>query len=216
MQQVTQMALKPAFGNAPRFPAKYEVRFTYRDGRFNLHLFAAKYSALKFIEEVIGDRDYHWLDTDRLRVDDVRIESRHLEAIMSHTYTAEEKAWSLPVPYSYYARYIRTREPVGATPDHDARDTKQAPQAASVRSSGRKKRDTVRNASGSTKQPRLRNTDGTTFGIPELAEQFKVDASKIRAALRKSGIEKPAAGWMWPDAALHHDQVNAAIKKFLK
>lgn len=214
-------SLPEPFGSAPRFPGKYEIKFKYRDGKFNCHVFAALYSAKHFLLKAIADRPYKWLDERRIRCEDVRIECAHLEAIVEHEFSPEEAAWVLPIPYAYYAHAIATDEPWGLGTGERigaVQNTKQEPQAQTSSASRRKKRKSVDvTPKSSSDTPKIRKTisyDGTTFGIHELATTTNADASRVRAALRKSGIEKPQAGWVWP--LDQKDTVISTLKKFLK
>ena len=216
-----QEQLAEPFGSAPRFPAKYEVRFNYQGTKQNIHVFAAEYSAWHFIRAVINKRPYRWLDAHRIAVgEDTIIKSKHLELLLDYSPSVAERDWVIPIPYAYYAYAIATGESWSShsaekfSTHNAAAHVEHAPQKRSSRSERTRKRSTSSDTSKPARQ-RSQSTGQTgMFGIPELVAHFNKDAGRIRAGLRKSTIDKPDAGWVWPIAM--QDEVRTALKKSLK
>lgn len=214
--------MKPAFGIAPQEPGKYEVQFKSRAGKFALHTFAAEYSALKFVLAVINERPYKWVDSDRIRVDDIAIISSHLEKIMDYEMTEDEEAWVMPMPYSFYSGSIATGAS-WAGEQHSNSRSRGSTRKSLTRQTGapeRSKRSVNldNDASHASHAHKERASDpkaqlGVEFGIDELAQRLRRDCKQIRSDLRKI-MTKPVDGWRWPRDQFDHiiDQIQKNFK----
>ena len=195
--------MKPAFPSAPRHPGKYEIRITRTDGALAHHVFAAVYAARKFIDIVIGDREWGWTNRNTITCDDVTIRSKHLERYMTYEMEGDEVDWLLPMPYSYYARCIGHRETYKGASEAVNSTTHNPTSKSKRRKSRQTSPDTPENpASTSSKAKRdtkhTRKTgNGKTFDIHELQLRTNLKGSKIRAILR-ANMTKPTGGWEWP------------------
>jgi len=211
--------MKPPFGTAPQWSAKYEVKFKNRSGKFALHTFAAEYSAQKFVLAVIASRPFKWVDSDRIRVGDIAIISSNLEEIMDHILTDDEEAWVLPMPYSFYSGSIATGASwAGDEPSNS--QSRGSTRKRSTRQTGAPERskhdeDDDSSASHATHEHKKRASppkaqSDVEFGIDEIATHLQIAPKRVRGELRKI-MTKPAEGWRWS-----RDQFDGVLKQIQK
>ena len=197
--------LEEAFPASPSRPPRYGFYCHNANGAFTYQNFAALYAAKRFIETLTEGTPYKWLNCETILSENgVRISTTtgpnskpgdqayfEMEEVLEHEYTQQEADWQVPEPYASRWPSFPNQ---GAPREHD---------------------DTPRR----TREPKperparpQRSPDNIT--IAAIAEQMDIDPSKARGALRKSGTEKPAAGWEWPPEAV--DNIKATIKEHLK
>lgn len=179
------------FPSSPYRPTKYSVRFDVL-GKLAIHGFCQFDPARVFIERVLGDAQFRWQNDNAIYVEEMgmTISCSHLEDIMEST-----GSFRLPAPYPRMADQIAGRySGPSALEDSDEEVTP------------RKTRVRRQRAPEDAKQPRSKR-DGLT-PIATIAAELSLDPSKVRAKLRKLGIEKPAAGWNWAP-----DEVPALLEK---
>jgi hypothetical protein len=182
--------LEPAFGSSPGRPGQY-VLYLSRchaddpDGnQMAAHIFAAPYSARRFIEVLLEDDGFVWEGATILRSESgIVIKCDLLAKIIGHEYTLAEMAWRLPEPHRGYAKFFRYgRQPTSLTEAQEGRPERKA---------------SVPRASRSGMVP-----------IADIAMKLGLKARDARAAFRKAKIPKPAAGW-----AFKPDEVDGVLEK---
>lgn len=185
--------LPPAFPSGPKRPGKHELQFVRGTKILNLHLFAATYSAKKFLDAVLGKHKYTWLDHTTVEVDDLdlTIKCPELETVFEHEYSAMEKEWHLPEPYSDYALKLAGEK--------KASKTKLDKVVEALPKVFPKKKGA----------PPQREVPKGMITLAAICTELGIDPRVGRSYLRKEHT-KPDEGWMW-DA-----KGTEAIKKDLK
>lgn len=182
--------LEDPFPSSPMRPPKYGVYVSYR-GEFMCYVnFAAKYAAKKFVDLCLSGNDHKWVDGTRSgggeAIEDstgLLLEGLGLEEVLDHRLNSLEEAWQLPEPYIKQAQYIRIkRVPMGVKLEERVEGgAKELPQE--------KPRE--------PKKARIDKSGLITIG--SIAEELGIDAGEARKILRNKKVEKPEAGWAWPE-----------------
>lgn len=55
--------------------------------------------------------------------------------------------------------------------------------------------------------------NGTSIGIPELAEKYGLSEKYIRARIRKLGLKKAGPKWAWPPGHAELVQIDSLFRK---
>jgi hypothetical protein len=227
---VEKTTLENPFPSAPKNPAKHELRITYGDKQQYILTFGAAYSAKKFIEQVLGDdnplEDLRWPADDRVTNNDgaskfdtgewviisipLKGEPSLKDLLTKYKYSAAEKAWELPAPYTHYAAAIRGEVKKLVTPPDDDKSAADQKETAPVsKKSDNKTPDTKKSTSVGKKKEVA--SDEVTAG--ELAAQMNVEPSKFRGALRQI-METPAGGWVFKKS--QGEKIKAQVAEKLK
>lgn len=167
----------------PRFGLKF---INTDDGKLAFHNFYGRFAAKRFLDLVISNDPYTWLDDNTILIANrIKVQGEggtDLEAIIEHEDNKLEQQWEMSDPYLQFARSIRGERPV--------------------------ERPTRAKALG-----RHRSRKPVAEGlvtVAQLADELGITSREARQRLRKSKIAKPDGGWQWPaDEA-------AKIKELLK
>lgn len=185
-QDLINKGLKEPFPAAPRRPSTHGFRF-YRDNQLiAFHNFSAVYSAKRFLDEVIDGNPYKWSADDEIEVHgpiNITIRAERLtdmEEALTHTDNHLEKQWSLPIPYSQFARAIRR-----ATATHEPAKPEPAP-APKPAIERRPK-----------PAPKRKQASDGVMTIGNIADELGISPRLARGILRDH-MDKPADGWQWP------------------
>lgn len=180
--------------------------------RMTFQKFNAIYAAKHFVLLMIDGDEYRW-DVRRVHSGDTGkaqiITSRgviihtfgdDLEEIMEHEFTSEEASFVFPEPeHSKYARFPRLgKQGPALTTDEDYEDT----QASRTSAPDDAPQPKVK------REPRPSKEGLVT--IADICAEIKLEPKAARDALRKSELEKPAAGWAFPAADVP-DVINTII-----
>lgn len=182
--------MAPPFPSAPTRPPAYSFKFM-RDPNKHVQTvgFGAEYSALAFIEAIVGENEIRWRDDGAFHIPDIGITviGDGLEDVMEYSPTEEESAWELPSPYIEDAAAIATGE------------------KRKIASTGGKNKLTEEDTGDPTtkekRTPRApkASKDGLT-SIARICADISMDPRDARSILRKSSTPKPDAGWAWSPA----------------
>lgn len=181
--------IEEPFPSSPMRPPKYGIYVSYR-GEFMCYVnFYAKYAVKKFIDVCLNGNDYEWVDGTRNgggeAIEDATgllLEGLGLEEAMEHELNALEEAWQLPEPYEKQAKYARIRKVPLEIKLQEVSNTPQPVVARPVR------------------EPKKASMDKSGLvTISSIAEELGIDAGEARKILRSKKVEKPEAGWAWPE-----------------
>lgn len=209
--------LEPAFPASPGRPPKYGFYIYKRnkkgnpcnDGYYNFH---AKYAAKHFIELLLDGATFEWIDEvgEILKGSGETIETstgiiidgRGLEEIIEYEYANDlERGWVYPhgsdIVHLRAAKYID---------DEQVQELKE--NAKPVDDNPKEKPPKVKKE----KKPKIDKTGLVT--VKDIAADLGCSPSDARSALRKAKIEKPEAGWCWPESEV--EGIKKIIKKGLK
>ncbi len=190
--------LADAFPASPTRPPKFGFYvFSQERHVFAFHNFAAEYSAKKFLELMINDRPYKWINDYTIIVaDDLTIRSEgynELQDTLEYEYKRGEVDWEIPDPYLRSYIQLRDRSKVTihapAQPDNDASNTR------FKNSAGMKdhRKDVQR-----AQKP----AEALTIEDAISRAGVKIDASKARACFRKANLTKPDGGWYFTEGTI--------------
>jgi hypothetical protein len=195
------------------------------------HKFGATYAAKCFVdtilelsEERVPESSKKWVGPNKLYVNDwVLISSDadsevSLEDIIEHDYTKEEKKWRLPHPHNEYAAFIAGFH-IGAHPQLNERsrtakgdraltdtERKQLNLRRGSADEARKERPAAEKSNKRSKQ-----SAAGTITLAAICEGLKCDPRKARQGLRKAKVQKPDAGWQWPEG--DKDKITKLVRK---
>lgn len=198
--QHATLGLENPWPSSPKHPPRFNVTIS---GSPHMPFLATgvrtMYAAKYLVSIIIDDREWRWKDEKTIVCDDgITIRSDHLEEIVEYKMTATERKWLPNSPTFEEWHSIAS----GKAPQERARK----PKATTSDEPTPKKTKPVSTGPKPSK-------DGL-ITVGEIAQQLGLDPKQCRIALRKSKIEKPAAGWAWPPAEV--DAVKATIKKHAK
>lgn len=192
------MALPDPYGSAPRNPGKYVLYLSRHgddDTQSMVMVFAAPYSARKFLDALLEDDGIVWDDDCTIRsetgiVVSTRWYADRMREAVEHEYTLAEMAWTLDSTHLAHARRFRNGPDQPRTADEPTADRPRRSSSSSPRAS----------------------REGLV-PVGDIAAALGVEARDCRAALRKLRVEKPAAGWAWPASEV--EAIKARIQAAL-
>lgn len=153
----------------PRFGLKF---INTDDGRLAFHNFYGRFAAKRFLDLVISNDPYTWLDDNTILIANrIKVQGESntdLETIIEHEDNKLERQWEMADPYPQFAMSIR-----GERPTTDDKPTVERPTRAKAR-----------------KVPGL-------VTVAQLADELGITSREARQRLRKSKIAKPDGGWRW-------------------
>lgn len=221
----SSLAIKPAWSTNNKYVLHFNLTHDGKvERKFSEHIathnFAARYAALRFIEQVVGDERTSWINDNRLLVRDwfsVTLDDLSpgtLADLMEYTPTPAEKKWKLPTQYFDFAQRVFTYHR-GSHPDISTRARANANLAPieepEMRAKGfrhpNERPPTSRalapkpapNKPERTPAPKLKPAATGIVTLAQLCTALKIDPRQARQGLRKAKTPKPSAGWQWPD-----------------
>lgn len=177
-------------------PSRYGFYCWRKDGAFCFHNFHATYAAKKFIDMIIQDNDFKWVNSQTIITDSgykIRAEYHcSLEDVIEYEYKGKEKDFEFPVPYAgMFARFAGDPSSSSSThTDTPKREREREPRTPRAPS-----------------EPR---PDGLV-PLADIVQELNMDPREARQILRKSDIDKPSYGWAWPQNEV--DKVKKVLKK---
>ena len=193
--------LAHAFPSSPTRPPLYGIRIHGRNQQTWHFTFSANYSARHFLNSILDTTDHKWVTHEEIEIFSPPLtitceQPEGLDKIMGHKLTAEEAAYTLPMPYPAQIAqmlgrsYFAAHEPAALSPDKP----KQKPAKA------RQKRPLA----DSTAKPKH---DASLISLDQLTK----DPKAARNILRKANYPKPTSGkWLFTA------EEAEAVKKVLK
>lgn len=177
--------LDPPFPSPPQRPPKYSIYFHQGNSLKYVGTFAAKYSAKKFLNVVVGDNDIRWNNSNQFTSTEVTVKCEgYLEDLMEYELKPAEEQWELPEPFASEARYLNTGR-------HAPKVAPSPPPHPNEKVSPPKE--------GTNRRAQV-SRDGL-IPLATICAEIKVDPREARQILRKS-MDKPTAGWAFsPDEA---------------
>lgn len=184
-------SLPPAFQGWPRSNSDpYALEFSRNGERVAYHKFSALYAAKKFLDAVLDDREFTWVDDNTIQLpglNSLKITAPvgSIEGIVTHSYTPLEDEWKLTTPYDGYARTLATGH---------------------WRTAQQQMEREEKTPASSPRTPRP-SKEGLV-SVQNICTELKMHPRDARKILRGK-VEKPSAGWAFPASEV------AAIKKLL-
>jgi len=182
--------------------------------------FAAEYAARAFIDALIHNDEWEWVDpigsrkairtTTGVRISMFRDD---LEMLLKYKMTSEEKEWSDEQMKQHALRFkYGTHEAANKDDNQELEngtpETLGGGRASKVKS-GRKEPRTP-------KQPKVKVDKSGYVSANDIAKELKVEGREVRGVLRGSGLEKPDIGWAWPKDSKELKEMRKLIEKGLK
>lgn len=204
-----QGKLREAFPSSPKLPPICEVKVDHEEKDIHhVHVFAAWYSAKKFIDGLTDGRKVKEINDNVIKTDDgIKIKSILLQDILGHKYNALEEKWEIPDPYRNMIRMFRGEA---------YKKSENGENASQVKSkSFQKEMDDV----GPKKKSKERTPRAPKEGMVSIADicaTLKCEPRIARGILRDAKFEKPDGGWSWPKGDKQIDVITKAITKGLK
>ncbi len=159
------------------------VLYCDKDGKDSVVGFQHCFQATHFIEALIDNDDYDYIDKDKdIIVTDsgVTIRCDRLKDIIEHEFTIREMCWILSPLFLMQIHYLLYGERSDESPPILGR-----------------------------KSPKISKSQrGNYLGIKPLAAKLGVTPQICRGMLRKSSIEKPSIGWLWKP-----DEIDNVVKE---
>lgn len=170
------MSLEEPFPSCPARPGRFVI-YAKKGDREPISIFYACYAAKKYLEALLDGEPYV-LEGDTILKSEsgLFVRSDTLPEILEHKYTKEEAAWELPHPYDVEAYFMR----YGKRPDNKTVVTREITRERKVR--------------------RKRAPRTGLVPVGDIAEQLGLSPREARGRLRKAKVQKPDAGWAWPES----------------
>lgn len=170
---------------APYRPGKHCL-YVHKGQGFMTAIFAATYSAKKYLDILLGDDEISkvkgitGVEDTIVSSTGIRVRCSEIQEIIDHKYSAKEEEWQIEEPHTTQALSFRSNShdrielsgptAEGETPTRIKREKKQ-----------------------STPKP---SKEGLV-SIAEIAAQLNMQPREARGILRDKKIPKPGAGWCW-------------------
>lgn len=215
----------PYYPSSPTHPPILNVYAkNLEDSRSSNSGFAALYAARRYVDFIIQDRPYRWIDDNTIIVNDrVQVwtdaKPDGLSEILEHEFTLAERRWELPREYMRRAVTLFVpREPDWLDNWQEEKKQERIAAKETKRERKAKVKEALKDsaaASAPTKAPR---PEGLVT-LPTLLADTDIDPKEARNALRKTNTPKPEHGrWEWSpaDAPAIKATIVAAVAKMRK
>lgn len=181
--------------------------------------FAAKYAARYFIDLLIHNDEWEWVDPIGSRncirtTAGVRISmfGDALKMLLDYQMSEAERAWENDgikqsvLRFKYGTQEVTKRD---NQEQQDGTDETPGDGGAVKKQSGRKEPRTP-------KEPKVKVDKSDFVSANDIAGELKVEGREVRVALRASGMTKPDIGWMWPKDSKELKEARKTIEANLK
>lgn len=215
--------LKPAYGSTGHNP--YVVycdlqRESDPYARVLVLNFAAEYAARAFIDALIHNDEWEWVDPIGSRkalrtTTGVRISmfGDTLEMLMGYKMTTAEKEWTDDGMKQHVLRFkYGTHEATRKSDDNEELEDGADETLSSNRTKGKSRRKEPR----APKEPKVKIDKSGFVSANDIAKELKVEGREVRGVLRSSGLTKPDIGWAWPKDSDELKKMRKLIEKALK
>lgn len=198
--------LERPFPSAPKVPPRYVIAVT-RQSHYNTEAFVAMYAAHIFVLAVINEREYKWLSSNELKVEDTTIKGDRLEDIIEYKLKPSELKWELPEPYASRAHFLATGE--RHTPELPPNPILTPKQTRTI-----KAQTGVKAARSKPLTNRMRADREGLVSIQDICATLSIEPRIARGVLRKSNTPKPSHGWAFDKKEA--ERITKLIKDSLK
>lgn len=171
----------------------------------SVQVFAATYSAKKFLDALINDTEFEWIDDNKIRTGSgLDIKSDQIHELLAHEYSKPELEWQLHGQYRDCAHRLLYGKALPQA-ERDWEPTEQAVPAPTPASKQSKPTKTKK-----SKSARVASREGLVT-IAKIAKELDMTPREARGILRKTKTPKPDAGWAW--SAKDAKAITKIIKK---
>lgn len=182
--------------------------------------FAAEYAARAFIDALIHNDEWEWVDPIGTRkcirtTTGVRISmfKDDLEMLLNYKMSPAEKEWDdermkQSVLRFKYGTHEGTRKSDDNEELEDGTDE--------TLSAGRTKIKSKRKEPRAPKEPKVKVDKSGYVSANDIAQELKVEGREVRGVLRSTGMTKPDIGWAWPKDSKELKEARKIIEKGLK
>lgn len=182
--------------------------------------FAAEYAARHFIDLLIHNDEWEWVDPIGSRKciktsTGVRISmfKDDLEMLLDYKMSEEEKTYENDQVKQSVLRFkYGTHEAAKREDDNE----EQPDGADETLGDGRAKTKSKRGTARTPKEPKVKVDKSGYVSANDIAKELKVEGREVRGALRASGMTKPDIGWMWPKDSKELKEARKTIEANLK
>lgn len=183
--------------------------------------FAAEYAARAFIDALIHNDEWEWIDpvgsrkciktTTGVRISMFRDD---LEMLLDYKMNSEEKEWTDEQMKQSVLRFkYGTHEAAGKNDDNEELEDGTDETLGAGRTTKVKSR---RKEPRAPKEPKVKVDKSGYVSANDIAKELKVEGREVRGVLRGSGLTKPDIGWAWAKDSKELKEMKALIEKGLK
>lgn len=182
--------------------------------------FAAKYAARYFINLLIHNDEWQWIEPLGPRkairtTGGTRISmfGDDLEELLEYKMSEDERAWEDERVKQNTLRFKYGTHEAAKKDDNEehAHGT-----VETLSDGGTKKTKSKRGGTGTPKEPKVKVDKSGFVSAIDIAKDLKVEGREVRVALRASGMTKPDIGWMWPKDSKELKDARKVIEAGLK
>lgn len=204
-REATRSGLVEPYPSSPKRPPNYHL-CCRKDGRLFTIAFFGTYAAKHALNALLEGRTFKWKNDDEIICDDgMSIKDSRLEELIEYDMKGAEKDWVLDdTTGNSIKRFI-----AGGS---FARESKEEQVATGEKTKATKTKPEKKEREKKERIPRASKEGLVTVG--DIAERLKMDAREARGILRTLKVEKPDAGWAWPDKEA--DAIAERIEKARK
>lgn len=185
-----RLKLPPAFPIAlsDNVVSRFGFYCTTDTGRFCFHNFHSEYAARHFLDLVIDERTYKWLNDDEIELSNgTRIRGerpRQLDRILRYQMNEREQLWEPPIPDRYYWLSFARGKAISIDGSSEPVKAPRAPRAPMP--------DELK-----VHRKKLKAKSGQYITVADIAKELNVSPRDCRQALRQLKVAKPDHGWAW-------------------
>lgn len=184
--------------------------------------FAAEYAARHFIDLLIHNDDWEWVDPIGSRkciktTGGVRISmfKDDLQILLDYKMNEEERGYeNEQVKQSVLRFKYGIHE--GAKGRDDDNEEREDGTDETLGDGGTKKTKSKRGTARTPKEPKAKVDKSGYVSANDIAKELKVEGREVRGALRASGMTKPDLGWMWLKDSKELKEARKTIETNLK
>lgn len=181
--------------------------------------FAAKYAARRFIDMLIHNDEWEWVDPIGPRkaiktTGGVRISmfGNDLETLLDYKLSDDERAWEDDLVKQNTLRFKYGKHEAVK----DDTDERHDGTAETLSDGGAKVSKSKRREPRTAKEPKVKVDKSSFVAATDIAKQFNLEGREIRGILRASDLKKPDIGWMWPKGSAELKEAEKVIKDGVK
>lgn len=182
--------------------------------------FAAEYAARAFIDALIHNDEWEWVDPIGRRkcirtTTGVRISmfGDDLAMLLEYNLSSVEKEWTDEQMKQHVLRFKYGTHEAAKRND----DTEELEDGTNeTLGEGRTKSKSKRKEPRTPKEPKVKVDKSGYVSANDIAKELKVEGRIVRGVLRGSGLTKPDIGWAWPKDSKELKEMRALIEKGLK
>lgn len=184
--------------------------------------FAAKYAARYFIDLLIHNDTWEWVDPIGSRqcirtTGGVRVSMYHddLKTLLEYKLSEDERSWEDDLIKQATLRFKYGTHEGAKAKDDDNEEHEHGSDPASS-DSGATKSKSRRKEPRAPKEPKVQVDKSGYVSAIDIAKELKLEGREVRVALRSSGMKKPDIGWMWEKGSKELKEARKQIETNLK